>query len=79
MRKVLSGLNPGESKPFVDVYIDDIVIFSDTLLDHLRHLRLVLDRLRRASLKLKPEKCHFIREEVEYLGHVITPQGLKPG
>ena len=31
-----------------------------------------------AGLKLKPSKCSFIRQEVEYLGHVVTPQGLKP-
>jgi len=78
MQKVLSGLNPESSKPFVAVYIDDVLVFSETLEEHLCHLQLVLSRLRDALLKLKLKKCHFIRQEVEYLGHVITPQGLRP-
>ena len=45
--------------------------------EHLVHLRTVLQRLAEAGLKLKPEKCHFVRQEVEFLGHVITPKGLK--
>jgi len=61
----------------VALYIDDVLIFSRTMQEHLNHLRQVLERLRRAGLKLKPSKCHFIRQSVEYLGHVITPQGLK--
>jgi len=76
MLKVLSGLNPDEGPDFVEVYIDDVLIFSRTMQEHLNHLRQVLERLRRAGLKLKPSKCHFIRQSVEYLGHVIMPQGL---
>ena len=77
MQRVLMGLNPEEGPDFVAVYIDDILIFSRTLEEHIEHLRLVFDRLVEAGLKLKPAKCHFIRKEVEYLGHIITPQGLK--
>ena len=36
-----------------------------------------MERLRKAGLKLQPTKCHFIQTEVEYLGHVISPEGLK--
>ena len=78
MQKVLSGLNPPDGKEFVEAYIDDIIVFSETLPEHLRHLRSVLNRLKAAHLMLKPKKCHFIRQEVEYLGHIITPQGLRP-
>ena len=77
MQRVLMGLNPEEGPDFVAVYIDDIVVFSHTLEEHIDHLRLVFERLVEAGLKLKPVKCHFIRREVEYLGHIITPQGLK--
>ena len=77
MQRVLSGLNPEESCDFVSVYIDDILIFSQNLRDHLKHLKLVIDRLQRAGLKLKPSKCHFLRQEVDYLGHMITRHGLK--
>ena len=78
MQKVLSGLNPDGAPEFVEVYIDDVLIFSRTMEEHLDHLRQVLERLKNAGLKLKPSKCHFIRQTVEYLGHVITPQGLMP-
>ena len=60
------------------MYIDDVLVFSEKLEEHLQHLRLVLERLRKAGLKLKPSKCHFLRESVEYLGHVIIPQDLRP-
>eukprot|EP00731_Ephydatia_muelleri_P016088 Em0009g512a len=74
MQQVLAGLNPAEGPEFVSVYIDDILIFSANLEDHIGHLKLVLERITQANLNLKPSKCHFIRKEVEYLGHVITPE-----
>ena len=52
--------------------------FSCTMEERVKHLRQVLERLWKAGLKLKPTKYHFIRQAVEYLGHVITPDGLKP-
>ena len=77
MQKVLAGLNPEDGPDFVVVYIDDILVFSRTLEEHLEHLRMVIERLEEAQLKLKPVKCQFIRKEVDYLGHVLTPEGLK--
>ena len=77
MQRVLMGVNPPQGPDFVSVYIDDILIFSESIEDHLQHLQLVLERLVGAKLKLKPSKCRFIRNQVEYLGHVITPDGLK--
>ena len=78
MQRVLMGLNPEEGPDFVSVYIDDVLIFSRTLTEHLQHLKLVIQRLLEAGLKLQPSKCHFVRKEVVYLGHIITPEGLKP-
>ena len=78
MKRVLMGLNPAEGPDFVSVYIDDVLVFSRTLKEHLEHLRLVIQRLTEANLKLKPVKCRFACKEVEYLGHLITPFGLKP-
>ena len=78
MNQVLCGLNPEEGPGFVDVYIDDILVFSRTMEEHVDHLRRVLTRLRQANLKLKPLKCHFLRHSIEYLGHVITRKGLQP-
>ena len=72
--KVLAGLKTKEGRDFTSVYIDDVVVFSEIMEGHLQHLRKVLMRLGEFSLKLKP---HFLRESVEYLGHLITAEGLK--
>ena len=78
MQRLLAGLNPASGPDFVAVYIDDALVFSQTLEEHLDHLKAVIQRVSEAGLKLKPSKCCFVRQEVEYLGHVVTPQGLKP-
>ena len=72
MQQVLMGLNPTDSAPFVSVYIDDIMIFSQTLEDHMCHVEMVLKRLAEVNLKLK-----FFCQEVQYLGYMITCSGLK--
>lgn len=59
------------------VYIDDVIIFSRTFKEHLQHLHLVFQRLRKANLKLKPSKCNFACPEVLYLGHIITKDGVR--
>lgn len=65
MQQVLSGLNPAKGPNFVSVYLDDVLVFSKTLGDHLKHLRLILEKIDNARLKLKPSKCHLVRQEVE--------------
>ena len=77
MQRVLMGLNQSSGQQFVAVYIDDILIFSRTLEEHLLHIESVLRKVRESGLKLNPSKCAFIRTEVEYLGHIITTSGLK--
>ena len=77
MQQVITGLNPPSGPDFVSVYLDDILVFSRSLEDHLHHLRIVVERLVDVGLKLKPAKCHFARKELEYLGHVVTHEGLK--
>ena len=59
------------------MYLDDVLIFSESLEEHIYHLHLVMDCLIDAGLKLNPSKCHFVQKEVQYLGHIITPLGLK--
>ena len=78
MQQILLPLNPKHGVEFVNVYIDDVIVFSASLEDHLNHLQQVISKLREAGLKLKPSKCHFARAEVEYLGFLVTPRGLKP-
>lgn len=60
----------------MSIYIEDILVFSTTWEEHLHHLKLVLERLREVNLKLKLVKCRFLRQEVQYLGYVVTPKGL---
>ena len=74
MQAVLSGLEWRSCF----AYLDDILIASRTFDDHLRHLREVFGRLREAGLRLKPKKCLILRNEVPYLGHVISTQGVRP-
>ena len=58
------------------MYLDDIIIFNDTKEEHLKRLEAVFQKLAAASLKLKPSKCFFFREEIEYLGHVVSGNGI---
>lgn len=60
------------------VYMDDVIVYSTSLEDHLERLRNVFDRLRQSNLKIQPDKCEFLRKEVAYLGHLITEDGVKP-
>ena len=78
MQQVLSVLNPMEGPDFMAVYLDAVLVFSETMEDHLTHLSRVVERITEAGLKLKPVKCQFIRQEVDYLGHIITANGLLP-
>ena len=59
------------------VCIDDILVAGKTLQDHLNNLTAVLNRFQDAGLRLKREKCSFCVPNVEYLGHVISAEGLK--
>lgn len=60
------------------IYLDDIIIYSSNLDEHFDKLSEVLGRLRDAGLKLKPSKCEFIKDEVLYLGHVVSKNGISP-
>ena len=52
-------------------------MFSRTLQEHLHHLRRVIERIVEVGLMLKPSKCKFVRQELEYLGHTVSREGLK--
>ena len=60
------------------VYIDDIIVVGKSFDEHLCNLQAVLERLRRAGLKLHPRKCQLLRHKVTYLGHVVSAQGIAP-
>ena len=61
---------------FVVVYLDDILIYSKNEQEHAEHLRLVLMKLREHRLYAKFSKCEFWLQEVTYLGHVISGNGI---
>jgi hypothetical protein len=69
--RVLEGL------PFARAYIDDILVYSDSVEEHKAHLREVFQRLREAGLTLHPEKCAFFQVKVPYLGHMVVPGGVE--
>lgn len=59
------------------IYLDDIMVFSNDFETHCERLELVFRRLRQHGLKLKPSKCHLLRDEVNFLGHTISAQGIQ--
>jgi transposase InsO family protein len=58
-------------------YLDDILIYSANEKEHIQHVKEVLRRLKDYNLELKPEKCEFHREEVEFLGHMVGKNGVR--
>jgi len=72
METLLQGL------PGVCLYLDDILITGKTDQEHLTNLSAVLQKLAATSMKLKPEKCFFMLQEVDYLGDKISARGLQP-
>ena len=64
--------------PFAMVYLDDIIIYSSTPEEHLQHIKTVFEKLRHAKLSMKLSKCHFFTKEIQYLGHILGVEGIKP-
>ena len=73
MEAVLSGLHWNS----LLVYLDDVIVFGQSFEQELERLREVFERFRRAQLKLNPKKCHLFQKEVQYLGHVVSPNGIQ--
>ena len=70
INEVLSGFT------FAFGYLDDILAFSPDMTTHLQHLRCLFDRLRVADLKLKEIKCNFLKKHIQYLGHIVSGEGI---
>ncbi|KAF4713680.1 hypothetical protein FOZ63_015799, partial [Perkinsus olseni] len=64
--------------PFVRVYLDDVLVFSRSHEEHLRHLEEVFRLLEEANLTIAGDKCEIARSEVGYLGHVFNEKGMTP-
>ncbi len=74
MDQILCGLK----NTFVTSYLDDVLIYSPTFELHCQHLKIVLDRIKQAGLKMNKSKCEFLRSELEFLGHHISRHGISP-
>ena len=61
------------------IYLDDVIVFSRTEEEHLHCLPVVFARFLEHELKLKPSKCHFLQDEITFLGHEISAEGMKLG
>ena len=59
------------------IYLDDILVYSDDPTEHTKHVREVLCRLRKHGLFACPDKCHFSEDSIEYLGFILSKEGLK--
>ena len=60
------------------IYLDDVIVFSNTEEEHLEHLCVVFKRFQEFNLKLKPSKCLFFQSEIIYLAHHISQWGILP-
>ncbi len=60
------------------IYLDDVLIFGATFDMHLERLKQVLNKIKAANLKLKPEKCSLFQSQVPFLGHIVSKQGVQP-
>lgn len=72
INQALSGL----LDQFCVVYLDDILIYSDTIEEHTKHVRLVLERLRKHALYASQKKCEFFVDKVEFLGFIVSNVGV---
>ena len=60
------------------IYLDDVIVFSETPEEHLQRMHVVFDHLREHSLKLKPSKCDVFKSEINYLVHHMSQKGVCP-
>mmetsp|Transcript_1725 Transcript_1725/g.3762 ORF Transcript_1725/g.3762 Transcript_1725/m.3762 type:complete len:206 (+) Transcript_1725:159-776(+) len=62
----------------VEVYIDDVGLFSNSYEEHMELIKIVVERLQEAGFKINPLKCEWCVQETDFLGHWLTPEGVKP-
>ena len=77
-QRMINSVFKEELDNFVLVYLDDILVFSTTLEEHIQHIRKALERLRSAKLYARLHKCAFFQHRVEYLGFDVSAEGVQP-
>ena len=77
-QRLMNNIFKEELDAFVLVYLDDILIFSQTLQEHIHHIRQALEKLRKAKLYARLHKCSFFEKKWKYLGFDVSAQGVQP-
>lgn len=77
-QRVMDNLLRGLQNEVCLVYLDDIIVFSTSLQEHIINLEKVFQRLRESNFKIQMDKSEFLKLETDFLGHVITRDGVKP-
>ncbi|CAK1577892.1 unnamed protein product [Parnassius mnemosyne] len=77
-QRVMDNVLRGLQNHICLVYLDDIIVFSTSLQEHMVNLDKVFSRFRESNLKVQPDKSEFLKHETAYLGHIITRDGIKP-
>ena len=77
-QRMMNSIFKEELDDFVLVYLDDILIFSETLQKHIEHIKTALEKLRTAKLYARLHKCAFFQKKVEYLGFDVSSEGIQP-
>ena len=78
-QKAVQNILISENNKSCLIYLDDIIIFGKTLEEHNQRLVAVLTKLQSAGVKLSKNKCHFGKESVKFLGHIIRKKGIETG
>ena len=76
-QQFISQLFSGQQCNYVFVNLDDVLIASKRISEHIEHEQKVLQQLKEAGLRIKPQKCTFATTEIQYLGHTLTPMRVK--
>jgi hypothetical protein len=77
-QRVMDNVLRGLQNVICLVYLDDIIVFSTSLQEHIVNLEKVFQRLRESNFKIQMDKSEFLKLETAYLGHVISSEGIKP-
>ena len=78
MMRIMNTIFSDHLGDFIWIYLDDIVIFSNTKHEHIRHLRHVFDTLRTHEFYLRMDKCNLMTDEINLLGHTIRGNSITP-
>lgn len=77
-QRIMDGVLKELQNKICLVYMDDIIIYSTSLIEHIQNLRKVFNALKNANLKIQLDKSEFLQREVKFLGHIITEEGIRP-